>query len=1622
MNDSFGSLEIRWIKGFTNQNLEFVDNETVCYTCGSHICFLNLETKKQSVFQSPGRGASVLTANGNTGIFAFSEEKLTPSIFVFTFPELQLKNALKGTAQLDYKSLTLSDGGPYLGCCSTLPDYTITVWNWETAEPLCAYTQAGQDVISLVFNPLNWFQLCAFGKSSLTVWNIEKSASIHVLKPSVIELPAADGSIVERLRSPSPTANLEFTYFVPEMPPSAIMGLRGDGVLSYCHTELYSKPRLTPTAICWTTTSNLYVGCEEGFLLLVDPESLTVSVLFNPTTADDTLELKQNKFLAFAFHRNALIAAGEESVVYNLQIQQAQIVIKQMWHLEGPVTTVMFSPDHETLLFSSDMGQIYTLHPTHSEDVVKILDVGSSNFVAAAFLQSDQSICVSVRETGDLQLWSAEGICLSSLSLQAEVTSLACCPIVPYAAVGTASGNVLWIDLSREQQPRLVHQAHLYDGPVNHLIFDQDGHFLLTGAPDPHVYVLEAKPAKRFSIIGYTAVPGPVLSLSTQNLRESEQVQVLALCTGQEGKTRDSTNLTLFTLSLRDLAGPDCVDQDGCVSDHVLKVSKYEMPHPVNSCVLGVSDIYAYCHRRRTLQQYQLPQDPKSLSRKQGVELKQVQEVKGHPLGPASLALSPDQLCLASWGRDGLLRIQDTTSLECYIEQQCHSSRLNGVRSVSFSADSQTLLTVGFKVSSLVCTDLRLKGLDFDELNKSTQSKQTMRNHLTNTASSETLALMGLHECGQQSSIGTEKPEDSKTAKEENLQYIEKRENMKERLKEICDIIQEMIHENDNVPEIEHLDLREFNVNIEEQRRLAAMIKEEVTRVRQEITLGTAERSHQCDVIRREFWDSMKVKGRAVKAFHSEHEVKNYPLKERTEKELENLRNVENIRMLEKAACTLSSQKQSSSTTSDQDQELEEETNEASESTEVTDSYSVMLGCSHPDMYNQFIVQTTEQRINQIILLQDVIYRLKTAFNVEFNAVHKQKVQEIDRVRDRNRQIKEITSALEMDVNPWEPDLTDRECPERLFSVADSEIKAEKYLTPEQRKEEERKELEEQKRVVAKGDNVRGRALDDMMEGALKMKKGDFLKMEIPLPEFALTKPDREWSPEEKKVFQEYEKKAKELSAEKEKYKKSLEIEMKKLQEANKDATELFDETLKKLFERKIKFEMAINQEELKIAHLDYSVHMEGVMGNQERELKLKLDKMLAYKNEAGEKVKTHEREVELFQEIYDSVVAEDKVLDEEFRKSFPDVPRPVVNRLYKLFKRRPRNQKMHIQTSNPNPEQIQRASPVPGGLGKIAVGMEELDAPTNMPEGLNLSIWERFCLIRGTKVLSEQKVRETALTLAEMKAFLLKRRDEDEAAQKEIKRLTTQLERVHEERNRLLLDTMVQVLLKQGQVEVSATELARDYSDSVLLSRTVVDDLNTKINALGEQKIARMVKTKDLRTGIIRQEWENKKKKMQKEDLENKARDIQKLHLTEDHKEYLNKTDRDCRVTRQVSTLRDTIAFQEKTHQKNIQKRLQKIKHYNRQAAVEEEKKAKLEEEIQEMQVTVSEMKHISGFSAAEENEAAKTEERYQEMLQRKKLKDTARSQEEQLAVLTAEVERLRMRNFPSLDQLKHD
>ena len=103
----------------------------------------------------------------------------------------------------------------------------------------------------------------------------------------------------------------------------------------------------------------------------------------------------------------------------------------------------------------------------------------------------------------------------------------------------------------------------------------------------------------------------------------------------------------------------------------------------------------------------------------------------------------------------------------------------------------------------------------------------------------------------------------------------------------------------------------------------------------------------------------------------------------------------------------------------------------------------------------------------------------------------------------------------------------------------------------------------------------------------------------------------------------------------------------------------------------------------------------------------------------------------------------------------------------------------------------------------------------------------------------------------------------------------------MREDRQRFTCNLEIQLVMKQGQVEVDPGQFIADYKDSLLIDRGVVEELNGKIRQLGEGKIASMIESKDFRKGIIQLEWEHQQMTMELEDLQNRMRDIQSLKVT---------------------------------------------------------------------------------------------------------------------------------------------
>lgn len=71
----------------------------------------------------------------------------------------------------------------------------------------------------------------------------------------------------------------------------------------------------------------------------------------------------------------------------------------------------------------------------------------------------------------------------------------------------------------------------------------------------------------------------------------------------------------------------------------------------------------------------------------------------------------------------------------------------------------------------------------------------------------------------------------------------------------------------------------------------------------------------------------------------------------------------------------------------------------------VTGSMGSAFGGKSELFYNQFELYSREQKVTQIILLKDAIYRIKSTFNKEFDEVLKKKELELSKVLESLRLI-----------------------------------------------------------------------------------------------------------------------------------------------------------------------------------------------------------------------------------------------------------------------------------------------------------------------------------------------------------------------------------------------------------------------------------------------------------------------------------------------------------------------------------------------------------------------------------------------------------------------------------------
>lgn len=245
---------------------------------------------------------------------------------------------------------------------------------------------------------------------------------------------------------------------------------------------------------------------------------------------------------------------------------------------------------------------------------------------------------------------------------------------------------------------------------------------------------------------------------------------------------------------------------------------------------------------------------------------------------------------------------------------------------------------------------------------------------------------------------------------------------------------------------------------------------------------------------------------------------------------------------------------------------------------------------------------------------------------------------------------------------------------------------------------------------------------------------------------------------------------------------------------------------------------------------------------------------------------------------------------------------------------------------------------------------------------------------------------------------------------------METDLHLYRQTRESLMYDLEIPLTVRQGQVEVDAPSPG---DDSILMHRTAVERVNSVIRDHGDRKVEILTAIKDFKKGIYELQWVNQRLEMEAEDWVEKTREFQLLRVTKDLQQALRSGTAENSSSLEVQLLEKNLEHQQRLHVKNLADRDAALRRVEVQISERRKQNRSLQRQLGDLEDMITDERRIQVSQAAEKGDEAAQDEvlqrRMRSLVTQARLRDIAKAQEAEIQALRAELERVRLRTFPS-------
>ena len=339
----------------------------------------------------------------------------------------------------------------------------------------------------------------------------------------------------------------------------------------------------------------------------------------------------------------------------------------------------------------------------------------------------------------------------------------------------------------------------------------------------------------------------------------------------------------------------------------------------------------------------------------------------------------------------------------------------------------------------------------------------------------------------------------------------------------------------------------------------------------------------------------------------------------------------------------------------------------------------------------------------------------------------------------------------------------------------------------------------------------------------------------------------------------------------------------------------------------------------------------------------------------------------------------------------------------------------------------------------------EPLDSYSDRPEGTDDEWWFRLVEARDRKIAKEEELRVLDAQMREMGRLKAKLAAADDAAVAAEAASRAAVAAHAAKRRDALYDLSLPVRMLQTYVEALESEFelggvadleaqAAAKADAVLIDRSAVQYLNEVIQGHGAGKVETLVAIKDFKKGIYDLQWEKERLAMEGEDASHKIKEIQMARapvgllrdvLVEEESKNgdavgaARETDAAAQRRRaELASLEARLEHARALHARRVAEKRKELVKTQRKTALIAEKNDDIAARAREMDAAVrdvAELRDARDGGVEMDNSREAKARKMRALVTQSKLRHIAKAQEEEMLALREELERARLRTFPS-------